>query len=84
MKLIPCPLNGPRPLDEFQYLGPVHPAPAQDGSDEAWTAWLFRDGPPAEQVVEWWRHTPSNTVFLIERHLHDDRVLRSYLPGATA
>ncbi len=80
MKLLDCPLNGSRNIDEFQYLGPLRPPPG-DG-DAAWTAHLFLSENRPDVVCEWWRHTPSNTVFLAERHIVTDTVLRTFLPGA--
>lgn len=82
MKLMPCPLNGPRNIDEFQYLGPLRPDPDPDATDADWAAHLFRAENRPGAMVEWWRHTPSNTVFLAERHTVTDTILRTWLPGA--
>lgn len=82
MKLLTCPLNGPRNIDEFQYLGPCR---LEAGAgDAAWSAALFRTGDLPGVVTEWWRHTPSNTVFLADRHIVTDTVLRTYPPGRPA
>jgi sarcosine oxidase subunit delta len=81
MKLLTCPLNGPRDIAEFQSLGPLRPEPAGDGN-AAWSAWLFRGEALPGRVTEWWRHTPSNTVFLAERDIVSDAVIRTWLPGA--
>ena len=34
MKILTCPLNGPRNIDEFQYLGPVRPAPDPEATSD--------------------------------------------------
>jgi sarcosine oxidase, subunit delta len=37
MKLMPCPINGPRPVAEFVYGGEVRPMPDPDNcTDEQW------------------------------------------------
>jgi heterotetrameric sarcosine oxidase delta subunit len=82
MKIMVCPLNGPRNIAEFQYLGPVRPAPdPETASDATWARYLF-SAPNARAVtLEWWRHTPSNYVFLAERHLGSGELLRTFDPA---
>lgn len=89
MKILTCPLNGPRNITEFQYLGPVREEPAEEASQLI--ARIFFPPNPAGVLVEWWRHTTSNTLFLAERNTLTDEVLRTWLPakpdsekGATA
>ena len=42
MKLMPCPLNGPRPLSEFAYGGEVRAMPEPDTcTDAEWTDYVF-------------------------------------------
>jgi sarcosine oxidase subunit delta len=79
MKILICPVNGPREISEFQYLGP-----RRGTSAETLTEYLFHVENPAGPMVEWWRHRPSNTVFLAERHTVTDTVLRTWLPGEEA
>ena len=79
MKILNCPINGPKNVDEFQYLGPLR-------QEEPETAGLilsrlFYPDNPAGPLVEWWRHTPSNTVFLAERDTLTDEVIRTWLPN---
>ena len=63
MKLLTCPLNGPRNIEEFQYLGPVRAeADPQTLSDREWARHLFRAENRPGLMLEWWRHTPSNTI----------------------
>jgi sarcosine oxidase, subunit delta len=79
MKILTCPVNGPRNIAEFQYLGPVRAASAEESGQliEA----LFYAENPLGVMREWWRHTPSNTILIAERHTVTDRVVATYLPN---
>lgn len=80
MKLLSCPVNGLRPLQEFVYGGEVRLAVNPEGmTDEEWTDYLFnRQGEPGV-ISEWWYHAPSGTWFVAERDVTADQVLRTYL-----
>jgi len=83
MKIIHCPINGPRPLQEFYFGGQFRPLPElADGealSDSQWADYVFnRDGSPGIQK-EWWYHSPSGTWFIAERDIVKDAFLRTYL-----
>ena len=82
MKLLTCPLNGPRPLNEFAYGGEVRdmPDPAS-GSDQAWAEYLFSEDNRRGMVREWWRHIPSSYWFIAERDTATDEVRRTYPPA---
>lgn len=81
MKLLTCPLNGPRNIDEFECFGPVRTAPAEGTCpDRAWARHLFAAENRRGVVTEWWRHVPSNVFFLAERHIVTNEVLRTFLP----
>lgn len=82
MKVMICPVNGPRPLLEFMYGGEFRPMPdPQSVSDETWAEYVFhRNGAPGIKQ-EWWCHSPSNTWFIAERNTQTDEVLRTYLFG---
>ena len=80
MKLLTCPLNGPRNIAEFQYLGPWRPMPGEDTDDRAWARALFAAPNHRGPLIEWWRHTPSNYVFLAERDIGSGDVLRTFDP----
>jgi sarcosine oxidase subunit delta len=85
MKLIPCPLNGLRPADEFIYAGEVRsmPDPARC-SDADWARFVFhRSGVPGVKQ-EWWCHTPSGYWFIIERDTTTDTIIRSFPPPRKA
>lgn len=82
MKLMTCPMNGPRNIAEFQYLGPVRAAPAPEAASDAdWARYLFGAPNARDFALEWWRHTPSNYVFLAERHLGTGELRRTFDPG---
>ena len=56
MKIMPCPLNGPRNITEFVCQGPVRKLPAPDAGPEAWADYAFLEDNLAGPVVEWWLH----------------------------
>ncbi|HYP81647.1 MAG TPA: sarcosine oxidase subunit delta [Steroidobacteraceae bacterium] len=79
MKLIPCPLNGLRPVDEFVCGGELRhmPDPAQ-ADDARWSEYVFhRSGVPGVKR-EWWCHVPSGYWFVLERDTSSDEVLRTW------
>jgi sarcosine oxidase subunit delta len=82
MKLLKCPINGLRPLQEFHYGGEVREEPdPKTCSDEQWADYVFhRSGEPAVKC-EWWYHIASNTWFIAERDNKTDRIVRTYLFG---
>ena len=79
---MPCPLNGLRPVSEFQYGGEVRPMPDPAScTDGQWADYVFnRNGLPGIKR-EWWCHIPSNTWFIAERDTTADQVLRTWLQG---
>ena len=83
MKLMSCPVNGLRAISEFIYWGEMRVSPNPDTcTDDEWANYVFnRNGSPGIKR-EWWCHTPSNTWFIAERDTLEDRVLRTWLPGA--
>ncbi|HSO05664.1 MAG TPA: sarcosine oxidase subunit delta [Pelomicrobium sp.] len=80
MRLLTCPVNGPRPLDEFVFGGEVRAMPDPAAVDDAaWADYVFnRAGAPAVKR-EWWYHAPSGTWFVAERDTLTDAVKRTYL-----
>ena len=82
MKLLTCPMNGPRPLNEFVFGGEYRVAPDQNScSDAEWADYVHnRDGAPGDKK-EWWYHAPSGTWFIAERNTLTDVVTRTYLKG---
>ena len=79
MKVMNCPLNGPRNISEFAYGGEVvtQPDPAQ-ASDEEWAEFVFMEGNRAGVVREWWLHVPTAYWFIAERDTVRDRIVRTY------
>jgi sarcosine oxidase subunit delta len=89
MKILSCPVNGPRPMSEFAYGGELRemPDPARS-TDAEWTDYVFnRDSVPGVKR-EWWCHTSSGVWFIAERDTVSDVVLRTFLysktPGGSA
>jgi sarcosine oxidase, subunit delta len=80
MKLIPCPINGLRPVSEFVYGGEVRLMPDPNTTDDdTWADYVFnRAGVPGVKQ-EWWCHTPSNTWFILDRDTLTDEIMQSYL-----
>jgi sarcosine oxidase subunit delta len=76
MKIMVCPLNGPRNITEFACGGDVKPVPDPAAcSDAEWTDYLFIEDNTAGVVDEWWLHTPSNTWFIARRNTLTDEIL---------
>ncbi len=78
MKLLNCPLNGPRNISEFTYGGEYHPQPDDQTTDtNAWAEYVFFHHNKAGLVLEWWCHTPSSFWFLAERNTLTDEVINT-------
>jgi sarcosine oxidase subunit delta len=85
MKIMTCPVNGPRAISEFSYGGEFRSMPEPDAaSDRAWTDYLFNRNSLPCVKFEWWCHTPSNTWFIAERDTGSDTIRRTFLyqPGS--
>jgi len=84
MKLMHCPINGPRPVSEFAYAGEVRAMPEPDAANDAqWASYVFNRSGAAAVKKEWWCHTPSGVWFIAERDTRTDEVASTYLwPGA--
>lgn len=81
MKLLTCPLNGPRNIEEFQSFGPMRETVDPDAMpDGDWARHLFRIENRRGRVIEWWRHVPSNHFFLAERDVVTNEILRTFEP----
>jgi sarcosine oxidase subunit delta len=90
MKLMTCPLNGPRNISEFVCAGDVKamPDPAA-ASDATWTDYLFLEDNIAGEVHEWWLHAPTNYWFIARRNTITDEILETmtvdaYFAGQTS
>ncbi len=79
MKIMNCPLNGPRNIFEFAYGGEVvTPPDSAHASDEEWAAFVFMEGNRAAVVREWWLHVPTAYWFIAERDTVTDTIVRTY------
>ncbi|AYG70868.1 MULTISPECIES: sarcosine oxidase subunit delta [unclassified Rhizobium] len=79
MKIMICPLNGPRNITEFQCHGEVHhEVDPTSVSDKEWSDYLWMSNNTAGVVREWWCHTPSNYWFLAERNTVTDEILATF------
>ena len=80
MKILTCPVNGPRPIQEFHFGGSFRPLPdLDDMTDDQWADYVFnRNGEPGVKT-EWWYHTASGVWFLADRNNETDDVVRTYL-----
>jgi methylglutamate dehydrogenase subunit B len=81
--LLPCPLCGPRPVDEFAYFGEVTRPPAGSPSLRELTDYVyFRDNVAGRQR-EWWQHrTGCGEWFLAARDTRTNEILSVTLPEA--
>jgi len=85
MKILTCPVNGPRSVSEFAYGGEIRPMPDPAAtSDSDWARYVFNRSGVAGVKREWWCHTASGVWFIAERDTATDTVLRTYLFDATA
>lgn len=80
MKIMPCPLNGPRNIQEFTYGGEVTPQPASEAPAETWAQYAFFPENRAGVVREWWLHVATGYWFIAERDTVRDKILRTYPP----
>jgi sarcosine oxidase, subunit delta len=82
MKILICPLNGPRNIAEFTYGGQVKTMPdPREATDREWAQYVFYEDSHIGVVREWWMHTASSFWFIAERHNQTDEVLRTYDPA---
>ncbi len=78
MKLINCPLNGPRNAQEFICAGAVKIRPGETADRIDWADYIFLENNRAGVVLEWWCHTPSAYWFIAERDTTTDNILRTF------
>ena len=79
MKILNCPLNGPRNISEFVWGGEVKvmPDPATC-TDREWADYVFIENNKAGVVREWWCHVPTSFWFIAERNTVTNQVIRTY------
>jgi sarcosine oxidase subunit delta len=82
MKVMPCPLNGPRNISEFACLGEMTEMPDPGTvEDRAWAEHVWFANNTAGVVREWWCHVPTSYWFIAERNTVTDEILRTYPSG---
>jgi sarcosine oxidase subunit delta len=79
MKIMNCPLNGPRNISEFVWGGEVKSMPDPTTcSDDEWAAYVFLEDNLAGVIREWWCHVPTSYWFIAERNTVTDEIIRTY------
>ena len=79
MKIMNCPLNGPRNISEFVWGGEVKPLPDETKlSDREWAEYVFLENNTAGVVREWWCHVPTSFCFIAERNTVTDEIVKTY------
>ena len=79
MKVMTCPLNGPRNIQEFVCFGEVGEMPEpNETSDIDWAEYLWLSNNTAGVVREWWCHGATNFWFIAERNTVTDEILKTY------
>ena len=79
MKIMTCPLNGPRNISEFAWGGEVKTMPDPlTCSDDEWAEYVFLENNTAGVVREWWCHLPTSYWFIAERNTLTDEIIRTY------
>ena len=81
MKIVNCPLNGPRNAQEFVCAGEVKPEPPQDAAIDAWADYVFFENNSKGVVHEWWCHVPSSYWFIVTRDTATEEFIATYAPG---
>lgn len=79
MKIMHCPLNGPRNISEFVPGSEVTTMPEPDNaSDQEWADYVWMHNNTAGVVTEWWCHSPTSYWFIAERNTVTDEIIRTY------
>ena len=81
MKVLNCPLNGPRNISEFVCLGEIKRLPDAQAGPQEWSQFVFIEKNPAGPVREWWLHLATNFLFIVERDTRSDEILATYRIG---
>ena len=78
MKVIHCPLNGPRNAQEFAYGGEVAAEPGPGAAAADWSRYVFLENNHNGIADEWWCHVPSSYWFIARRDRSDDEFVATY------
>ena len=77
MKVMNCPLNGPRNISEFVCGGEVKPEPGLDCSNSEWADYVFLENNIAGIVHEWWIHAPTSYWFIATRNTVTEEIINT-------
>jgi sarcosine oxidase subunit delta len=77
MKIMTCPLNGPRNITEFICGGEVKQAVSEDASAQEHARSIYLEKNRAGVVSEWWMHVPSAYWFIAQRDTRTDEIVRT-------
>lgn len=77
MKVMTCPLNGPRNISEFVCYGEVKPPIPPDATPAEYGRAIYLERNLAGVVYEWWIHVPSAYVFVAQRDTRTDEIVRT-------
>ena len=80
MKIINCPLNGPRNAQEFVCGGEVKKEPAQNAAIDAWADFVFLETNLKGLVHEWWCHIATGYWFIVARDTATEEIIATYPP----
>ncbi len=75
MKLVNCPLNGPRNAQEVICGGEVTEEPDQNATMESWADHVFLENNTKGVVHEWWCHVASSYWFIVTRDTLSEEIL---------
>ena len=78
MKVIHCPLNGPRNAQEFAYGGEVAAEPGPGAAAVDWSRYVFLENNHNGIADEWWCHVPSSYWFIARRDRSRDEFVATY------
>ena len=78
MKILNCPLNGPRNISEFGFGGEVRDMPAPAAGVREWADYVFMEKNTQGLVREWWVHLPTSYWFIAERDTATNEVVETY------
>ena len=82
MKLLNCPLNGPRNIAEFTYGGELQAMPDPATADaRQWAEHIFFPENEAGVVTEWWCHRATAYWFLARRNRLTDEIIQTFPPS---
>jgi sarcosine oxidase subunit delta len=81
MKLIECPLNGPRNAQEFICAGELKQEPAQDAGSATWANYVFLENNRKGVVHEWWCHVASSYWFIVTRDTATEEIIATQSPS---